>query len=163
MEMNNFTDLLIEQIKDLYSAETQLVKALPKMEKYATATDLKAAFHRHLEETQIHVRRLEEICRMLDCDPKGEKCYGIQGLIKESEHMIKNTNGGSPDVKDAGLIAAAQRVEHYEISGYGTARSFAQRLGEDEVAELLQETLEEESQTDKKLTQICEALHPMAA
>lgn len=140
------------EIQDLYSAETQLISALPKMAEAAHSSKLKQAFKDHLQETKNQQARLEKVADILGCSTKGETCEAMKGLIKEGEKMIKED--AEPDVKDAGLIAAAQRVEHYEIAGYGTARHFAKILGLQEVADLLEETLEEEKDADEKLNDI---------
>lgn len=155
LEFNSFMDLFTEQIEDLYDAENRLTKALPKMSEAAASSQLKQAFETHLRETQGHVSRLEQIFRDIQVQPKREACAAMKGLIEEGEEMIKAK--GNPDIKDAALIAAAQRVEHYEMSAYGTARSFARRLGLDHAAILLETTLKEESAADEKLTQIAES------
>ena len=152
MTLNTMQDLFTEQIADLYSAEQQLVKALPKMAQAATDRELKSAFEHHLEETRGHVRRLEQVFDQIGVKPKAETCKAMEGLIKEGEDIIKED--GSPAVKDAALIAAAQRVEHYEIAGYGTVRTFADVMDMGDVRDLLDETLEEEGDADKKLTDI---------
>lgn len=152
---NSFNDLFLEQIEDLYDAEQRLTKALPKMAEAANSTQLKQAFQSHLTETEGHVSRLEQIFREINHEPKRETCEAMKGLIAEGEEMIKAH--GDPDVKDAALIAAAQRVEHYEMSGYGTARAFAQRLGLTQAATLLQQTLNEEKAADEKLNTIAES------
>lgn len=154
-EFNSLKDLFINQIEDLYDAENRLTKALPKMADAAQSSQLKQAFQTHLTETQGHVSRLETIFREVNIEPKRETCEAMKGLIAEGEEMISAK--GDPDVKDAALIAAAQRVEHYEISGYGTARTFAQRLGLTQAANLLQQTLNEEVGADRKLNQIAES------
>lgn len=154
-EFNSFNDLFANQIEDLYDAEQRLTKALPKMADAATSPQLKQAFQAHLTETEGHVSRLEQIFREINIEPKRETCAAMKGLIAEGEEMIKAH--GDPDVKDAALIAAAQRVEHYEMSGYGTARSFAQRLGLTQAANLLQQTLNEEKAADEKLNRIAES------
>jgi ferritin-like metal-binding protein YciE len=155
MKLESLRDLYLEQLKDLYSAETQLVDALPKMADAASAPELKNAFREHLNQTRQHVERLEKIFQTLNERPKGETCEGMKGLIKEGETMIKMK--GEPEVIDAGLIAAAQRVEHYEIAGYGTVRTYAELLGEQEAVRLLERTLQEEEETDEKLTEIAES------
>jgi ferritin-like metal-binding protein YciE len=160
LKLNSLRDLLIEELRDLYSAETQLVKALPKMAEAASDTNLKQAFTNHLEQTEGHVARLEEIFQALDETPSGETCQAMEGLIKEGSQMIKAK--GDSVVIDSGIIGAAQRVEHYEMAGYGTARSLAERLGEQEAATLLHETLDEESEADNLLTEIAENLVPVA-
>jgi ferritin-like metal-binding protein YciE len=148
-------DLYLNELRDLYSAETQLLEALPKMAKAASSSHLKEAFRAHLEQTEGHVSRLEEIFQALGDEPSGETCKAMQGLIAEGEEYVKA--GGDSNVRDAGLIGAAQRVEHYEIAGYGTARTLATRLGETEAADKLQATLEEEAEADRKLTEIAES------
>ena len=148
-------DLFEDQIKDLYSAENQILKALPKMAKNATNPQLRTAFERHLEETRGHVTRLEQIAAELDFTPKGKTCKGAEGLIEEGKEVMEEFE---EETLDAGLIGAAQRVEHYEIAGYGTARTHAELLGYKKAARLLQQTLDEEERTDKKLTQIAESV-----
>jgi ferritin-like metal-binding protein YciE len=160
LKLNSLRDLFIEELRDLYSAETQLVKALPKMAEAANDSQLKQAFTDHLEETENHVARLEQIFETLDEKPTGETCQAMEGLIKEGSQMIKAQ--GDSVVIDSGIIGAAQRVEHYEMAGYGTARSLAHRLGETEAVELLQETLDEEAGADQLLTEIAENLVPVA-
>lgn len=152
--MKNLNELFEHQLKDLYSAETQLIEALPKMSSNANDSKLKDAFKSHLEETKEQKKRLEEICGELEIDPKGEKCKAMEGLIKEAEGFMDEAEGD--DVMDAGLIAEAQRVEHYEISGYGTAVRYAKELGLDEIAEKLQETLDEEYDADQNLDDLAE-------
>jgi ferritin-like metal-binding protein YciE len=152
---NNLNDLFVQQLQDLYDAEKRLTDALPKMRDAATAQQLKSAFQMHTEQTQQHVQRLEQIFNRIHCQPQRETCEAMKGLIKEGQDMIDAK--GDLSVKDAALIAAAQRVEHYEMAGYGSVRTFAQQLGMTDVANLLQQTLEEEGQTDKKLTQIAES------
>jgi ferritin-like metal-binding protein YciE len=153
-EFNSLEDLFVEQIKDLYDAENRIIKALPKMSGAAHSAVLKRAFDQHLAQTRHHVERLESVFAALNMTPEGETCDAMKGLLSEAEEMIDAK--GDPTVKDAALIAAAQRVEHYEIAAYGTARSLAQHLGQSESANLLQATLDEEKQTDKKLTEIAE-------
>lgn len=152
--MKNLNDLFEHQLKDLYDAENQLVKDLPKMKKHAVSDKLKKAFDSHLEETKTHVERLENICDQLGIDPSGEKCKAMEGLIKEAESFLKEDV--DKKVMDAGLIAEAQRVEHYEIAGYGTAVRFAQELGHDDIADQLKETLDEEYDADDLLTELAE-------
>jgi ferritin-like metal-binding protein YciE len=154
MEMQSLQDLFIDQLKDLYNAENQLVKALPNMAKAASTQQLASAFVSHLEETKGHVARLERIFEGLGESPKGKKCKAMEGLIAEGKEMMNED--ATPEVMDAGLIAAAQRVEHYEMAGYGCVRTYAKVLGNDEAARLLQETLDEEAAADKKLTGIAE-------
>jgi len=155
MKLNTLQDLFIHELKDLYSAETQLVKALPKMAKAASAEDLQTGFEEHLEQTKRHVSRLDEIAEHLGCKLTGHTCKAMQGLIKEGGELI--SEDAEDSVRDAGLIGAAQRVEHYEIAGYGTARALAKLLGHDDAVELLGETLEEEKETDEKLTELAES------
>lgn len=159
-KVSSLNELLIDELKDLYSAETQLTKALPKMAKAASHKELKAAFQEHLEETKAQIERLERVMELLDATPKGKKCKAMEGLIEEGEEKIELK--AEPAVKDAALIGAAQKVEHYEIAGYGTARTFAEILGQSEVAELLQATLDEESATDEKLTELAETINEEA-
>jgi ferritin-like metal-binding protein YciE len=154
MKVNTLRDLYIEQLQDLYSAENQLVKALPKMEQAASDSQLKQAFTQHLAQTEQHVQRLDQIFETLGSKPSGQTCRAMEGLIKEGAEMIKMK--GEPAVIDAGLIAAAQRVEHYEIAGYGCVRTYAKQLGEQQGAKLLQQTLDEEGKADQLLTQIAE-------
>lgn len=153
-EFNSLDDLFWDQIQDLYDAEKRLCDALPKMADAASSPELKQAFQDHFHETEGHVSRLERIFNDLGKTPQRETSSAMKGLISEGEEMINA--GGDSDVKDAALIAAAQRVEHYEIAGYGTARNFAQRLGLQHVADLLQETLNEEGAADHRLTAIAE-------
>ena len=161
LKLNSLRDLFIEELRDLYSAETQLVGALPKMAEAAASQDLASAFKHHLEETRGHVSRLESIFNQIGEKSSGETCEAMKGLIKEGEILVKAE--GDPDVRDAGLIGAAQRVEHYEMAGYGTARSLALRLGDNQTAEILQQTLDEEGEADKKLTSIAESQVNVAA
>jgi ferritin-like metal-binding protein YciE len=155
VQMNSLRELYVEELKDLYSAETQILKALPKMIRAATNKDLQRAFTLHERQTQQQVKRLERIFRMLDESTRGKKCKGMEGLLEEGQELIKERP--EPEVLDAGLIAAAQRVEHYEIAGYGTVRTYARQLGEEEQASLLQETLDEEGETDKLLSSLAES------
>jgi ferritin-like metal-binding protein YciE len=154
MELNTLRDLYIDELKDLWSAEKQLVKALPKMAKAANDPELSKAFTTHLRQTERQVQRLEQIFEEIGESPRGKKCVGMEGLIEEGSELIKE----KPDaeVLDAGLISKAQHVEHYEIAGYGTVRTYAQLLGYDRQAQLLQETLDEEGEADKLLTQLAE-------
>jgi ferritin-like metal-binding protein YciE len=149
----------VDELKDLYSAENQLVKALPKMAKAATSDELREAFQEHLEQTKGHVERLETIFQALDESPKGKKCAGMEGLVKEGSENISEYEG---EVRDAAVIGAAQRVEHYEIAAYGTVVAFAELLGEDEHASLLQETLQEEKEADSKLTELSKEINVAA-
>jgi len=155
MEMETLKDLYTEQLKDLYSAESQIVKALPKMIKAASHNELKQAFTKHLKETEVHVQRIEQVCDDLGVSPRGKKCVGMEGLLHEGSELIKEKP--EPDVLDAGLIAAAQHVEHYEMAGYGCCRTYARQLGFESQAEMLQATLDEEGNADKILTEIAEA------
>ena len=155
MQMNSLRELYVEELKDLYSAETQILKALPRMIKAASNSDLKRAFTQHERQTQQHVKRLERIFKLLDESTRGKKCKGMEGLLEEGQELIKERP--EPEVLDAGLIAAAQRVEHYEIAGYGTVRTYARQLGEEEQATLLQQTLDEEGETDKLLSSLAES------
>jgi ferritin-like metal-binding protein YciE len=152
-ERHPLHDLFEDHIKDLYSAENQIIKALPKMAKSATNPQLRTAFERHLEETRNQVTRLEQIAADLDFSPKGKKCKGAEGLIEEGKEVMEEFE---EDTLDAGLIGAAQKVEHYEIAAYGTARAHAELLGYTKAARLLQQTLDEEARTDKKLSQLAE-------
>jgi ferritin-like metal-binding protein YciE len=156
MELETLRDLYIHELKDLHSAEKQLTKALPKMAKAATNEDLAAGFEEHLAQTEEHVNRLEKILESHDESTRGPKCKGMEGLIEEGKEMIEED--GDDDVRDAGLISAAQRVEHYEIAGYGCARTYAEVLGDRNGADLLEKTLEEEAATDKKLTELAKTL-----
>jgi ferritin-like metal-binding protein YciE len=152
--MESLEDLFVNELKDLYSAEKQLVKALPRMAKAASSSKLRKGFEDHLKQTEGHVARLEKIFDSLDVKPRGPKCAAMEGLIEEGKTMMKED---APEaVMDAALIAAAQRVEHYEIAGYGTVRSFARLLGHTEAERLLQKTLEEESETNEKLNKLAE-------
>ena len=155
MEMETLKDLYIEELKDLYSAENQIIKALPKMIKAASHDELKQAFTTHLRETEIHAQRIEQVCDDLGVSPKGKKCVGMEGLLKEGSELIKEKP--EPDVLDAGLIAAAQHVEHYEMAGYGCCRTYARQLGYESQYEMLQATLDEEGNADKILTDIAES------
>jgi ferritin-like metal-binding protein YciE len=154
MELETLKDLYVDELKDLYSAEAQLVKALPRMARAATHPELKRAFETHLRQTKEQVKRLERIFAELERSPRGKKCVGMEGLIEEAKELLKEK--AEPEVLDAGLISRAQHVEHYEIAGYGTVRTYAEQLGEDRQAALLQRTLDEEGETDKLLTQIAE-------
>ena len=152
--MKTLRDLYIHELKDIYSAEKQLTKALPKMIKATNSDELRQAFKDHLDETERHVERIEKIFESYEKKPGGEKCKAMEGLVKEGEDFIKENKDADPDVLDAGLIAAAQRVEHYEIAAYGTAITYAKSLGEKEAAEILGQTLEEEKGADKTLTKV---------
>ncbi len=160
MSVKTINELLLDELKDLYSAEKQITKALPKMAKAASSQDLKSAFESHLEETQGHVERLDKIFENLGKSPRGKTCHGMQGLLEEGSEMISESEKGP--VRDAGLISAAQRVEHYEMAGYGSVREFASILGQNEIASLLEETLGEEKAADEKLTGIAKKVNPQA-
>ena len=154
MKITNLEDLLEDELKDIYSAENQLLKALPQMAEAAESKDLRASFEKHLEQTQTHVQRIEEICRDLKIEPSGKTCAGMGGLIKEGEEVMESNMESEP--KQAALIGAAQRVEHYEIAAYGTARAHAKQLGFVKAFEVLTQTLNEEKDTDQKLTHLAE-------
>ena len=161
MELETLKDLYIHELKDLYSAEKQLIRALPKMAKAASSEELQAAFEEHLEQTKEHVARLEKVLSAHDATTRGPKCKGMEGLVEEGEELIEE----DPDeeVLDAGLIAAAQKVEHYEIASYGCARTYAELIGDREGARILQTTLNEEGETDKKLTALAKSTINVAA
>jgi len=167
MAMESLQDLFVDQLRDLYNAENQLVKALPKMAKSSDSEELKNAFMGHLEETKGHVERLEQIFEKLGAKPGGKICKAMKGLVEEGSEMMEED--AEPPVMDAGLIAAAQRIEHYEMAGYGCVRNYAKLLGETEAAKLLQQTLDEEMAADKKLTRLADqsinarANHPSGA
>lgn len=152
MKMKTLQDLLAHELKDLYSAEKQITKALPKMIKAAACDDLQQALQSHLDETEQQVNRLDEICQKLDVPTRGAKCRAMEGLLEEGSEILEQQMEDC--VRDAAIIAAAQRVEHYEMAGYGCARTFARQLGHDEIAQMLQHTLDEEKSADEKLTQI---------
>ena len=156
MELETLRDLYVHELKDLYSGEQQLIKALPKMKKAARNRSLAAAFGQHLEQTKRQAKRLEQILKRHDESTRGPKCEGMEGLIAEGDKMAGED--AQPDVRDAGLISSAQRVEHYEIAGYGCARTYAELLGDKQGARLLDTTLREEANTDKKLTQLAKSL-----
>jgi ferritin-like metal-binding protein YciE len=156
VQQSDLKELYIDELKDIYSAETQLVKALPKMAKAASSDDLRSGFEEHLEQTKGHVARLEQIFQGLDEKPTGKKCMGMEGLIKEGNEAAEEDY--EDDAKDEALIGAAQRVEHYEIAAYGTVRAIAEKLGEDAAVKLLSQTLQEEKDTDEKLTALAEAI-----
>ena len=152
MTVTKLDELLEDELKDIYSAETQLIKALPKLAKAAESNDLRTAFEKHLEQTRVHAQRIEEICSDLKTTPRGKNCAGMEGLIKEGNEIIQSD--AEAETKQAALIGAAQRVEHYEIASYGTARAHARQLGYLKAVDLLSQTLEEEKETDKKLTTV---------
>ena len=161
MKLSSLQDLLVEQVQDVYDAETKLTEALPKMEKAATSLDLKAAFHKHLQETKGHVERLEEVFGLLGLKPKKKTCLAMKGLLEEGEETMKED--AEPEVLDAALIAAAQRVEHYEMAAYGTMRTYAKLLKETKCEKLFEATLAEEKATDESLTFLAENMVNLAA
>jgi ferritin-like metal-binding protein YciE len=160
MEHQALNELYIDELKDIYNAENQLVKALPKMAKAATSEELRTGFEEHLEQTRGHVQRLEQIFKELGEKPSGKKCKGMEGLVAEGQEMMGEDF--EDDVMDAALISAAQRVEHYEIAAYGTVRTYAELLGEDTAVQLLEQTLEEEKETDQKLTDMASEINVKA-
>jgi ferritin-like metal-binding protein YciE len=159
MSVDTVEKLFVDELKDLYSAEKQITKALPKMAKAASSTELKTAFKTHLQETEGQIQRLDRIFEILGKASGGKTCKGMKGLLEEGSEVIEETEG---EVRDAAMISAAQRVEHYEIAGYGSVRTFAELLGQSEIANLLQQTLNEEGATDKKLTQIAKKVNKQA-
>lgn len=156
MQQSDLKEVYVDELKDIYSAETQLVKALPKMAKAAASVELRSGFEEHLEQTKGHVSRLEQIFQALAEKPTGKKCMGMEGLIKEGGEAAGEDY--EDDAKDAALIGAAQRVEHYEIAAYGTVRAMAEKLGEDEAVQLLSQTLQEEKDTDVKLSDLADQI-----
>jgi ferritin-like metal-binding protein YciE len=160
MQKDSLRQLYVNELKDLYNAETQLVKALPKMAKASSNAELRQGFEEHLRQTSEHVSRLEQIFDMLGEKATGKKCLGMEGLVKEGAETMSEDYEGS--LMDAAIIGAAQRVEHYEIAGYGTVRTFAELLGENEHVSLLEQTLEEEKETDQKLTQLADQINSQA-
>ena len=154
MKVTNLEDVFTDELKDIYSAESQIIKALPKMAK-ASAGELRSAFEEHLEQTRTHAQRIEQVCRELNITPKGKKCAGMEGLITEGAEVLQTDS--SEEARQAALIGAAQRVEHYEIAAYGTARTHARQLGYSNAADLLGQTLEEEKRTDHRLTELAES------
>jgi ferritin-like metal-binding protein YciE len=158
MKEGTLKELYIEELRDLYNAEQQLTKALPKMAKASSDEELRSGFEEHLEQTKGHVQRLEQIFEKLGEKPEGKKCKGMEGLIAEGSEMIEEEDL-EDEARDAGLISAAQRVEHYEIAGYGCVRTYATLLGDSAAAELLQQTLDEERETDEKLTELAESIN----
>jgi len=156
MNLDTLENLYISELRDLYSAENQLLKALPKMAKGASSPELKDAFEKHLQQTKGHVERLEQLFEQLDESPKGKTCQAMKGLIEEGSEILKEE--GEESVLDAGMIVAAQKVEHYEIASYGSVRTFANVLGQDEAARLLQATLDEESETNEILSGLAETV-----
>jgi ferritin-like metal-binding protein YciE len=161
MPEKGLKELYLDELKDLYNAENQLVKALPELARAAASEELRAGFEEHLEQTRGHVSRLEQIFKSLGENPKGKKCKGMEGLVEEGSEIIEGDFEDS--VKDAGLIGAAQRVEHYEIAAYGTVKTFADTLGHSEHVSLLEETLEEEKETDAKLTDLAKKINVQAS
>src|SRR6516162_2608275 len=155
LELNTLKDLYVHELKDLYSAEKQLIKAIPKMEKAAKNTELATGFQEHLEQTKEHAQRLERVLSALGQTTRGPKCQGMEGIVAEGAEMIEEE--GDDEVKDAGLIAAAQRVEHYEMAGYGTARTYAELLDDNEGVKLLAQTFKEEKETDQKLSKLAKS------
>lgn len=155
MSLESMQDLYLHELKDIYNAEKQILQALPKMAEKATHTELRQAFEEHHRVTEEQVRRLDTIFDNLGQSASGKKCKGMEGLIEEGEEILEED--ADPDVRDAALIAAAQRIEHYEIAAYGTARTYAQQLGFDNHVDLLQRTLDEEGQTDRRLTELAES------
>ena len=154
MKLDTLEKLYDDELRDIYNAENQLLKALPKMAKGSSSPDLKSGFEKHLRQTETHVERLEQIFAELDESPKGKTCHAMKGLIEEGSEILKED--GEESVLDAGIIVAAQKVEHYEMAAYGSARTFARLLGQDKAAELLQSTLDEESETNESLNQLAE-------
>jgi ferritin-like metal-binding protein YciE len=161
MENNSLRELYIEELRDIYDAENQLVKALPKMAEAATSEELRSGFEEHLDQTRGHVQRLEQIFADLGAKATGKKCKGMKGLVSEGKEAIDDDFEG--DVKDSELISAAQRVEHYEIAAYGTVRTYAEILGDQSGVSLLEKTLEEEKATDEKLTELAQSINVKAA
>lgn len=157
MKLETLKDLYLDELKDLYSAETQIEKALPKMAKAASSPELRMAFEQHLEQTRGQVQRLDQIFQTMGENGKGKACKGMRGLLEEGDEFMGEN--ATPEVMDAGLISMAQRVEHYEIAGYGTVRTYAQELGDSHAVALLEQTLNEEKQTDEKLTMLAEQRH----
>jgi ferritin-like metal-binding protein YciE len=156
MTVNTIEKLFVDELKDLYSAENQITKALPKLAKASSSQELKTAFESHLKETEGHVERLEQIFEMLEVSPKGKTCAGMKGLLEEGKEMLEETETGA--IRDVAMISAAQRVEHYEMAGYGSVRTYAELLGKNEIATLLEKTLEEEKSADSKLTKIAKSV-----
>lgn len=157
MSVDTMEKLFVAELKDLYSAENQITKTLPRMAKAAVSPELKTAFEDHLQETKGQIQRLEQICQMLGGSPKGKSCVGMKGVLEEGSEMLQETQEGQ--VRDAALISTAQRIEHYEMAGYGTVRSYAELLGQSKAVQLLQQTLDEEEATDRKLTDLSKKLN----
>lgn len=160
MSVKNIEELLIDELKDLYSAEKQIVKTLPRLARATTSPELKTAFETHLQETMGQVERLERAFQILGKSPRGKMCAGMKGVLEEGAEILDETEKGL--VRDTALITAAQRVEHYEMAGYGCVREFAKLLGEDEIASLLDETLKEEKAADRKLGEVARQINPAA-
>jgi len=160
MTVDSIEKLLLEELKDLHSAETQITRTLPKLIKAASSPDLKKAFEKHLKETEGQIERLDQVFEILGKKATNKTCAGMKGILSEGSEMLQETETG--EVRDAALISAAQRVEHYEISAYGTVRAYAEQMDQSEVADLLQETLEEEKATDEKLTEISKKINSAA-
>ena len=158
MNLDSLSELFIEELKDVYDAEKQLLKEMPKIGRAASSDQLREAFEFHAEQTKGQVNRLEKIFAKLDMKPTGKSCEGMKGILAEAQQLLKEEPKADPSVLDAALIAAAQRVEHYEIASYGTLRTYARTLGAEDAAKLLQETLDEETQTDQKLTMMAEGM-----
>ena len=159
MSVDTVEKLFVDELKDLYSAENQITKALPKMAKAATSSELRTAFETHLKETEGQIKRLDQVFEILGKASGGKTCKGMRGLLEEGAEVMGETEG---EVRDAAMISAAQRVEHYEMAGYGTVRTYAELLGQNEIANLLQQTLDEEGETNKKLTQIASKVNKHA-
>jgi ferritin-like metal-binding protein YciE len=159
MSVDTVEKLFVDELKDLYSAENQITKALPKMAKAATSSELRTAFETHLKETEGQIKRLDRVFEILGKTSNGKTCKGMRGLLEEGAEVMGDTEG---EVRDAAMISAAQRVEHYEMAGYGTVRTYAELLGQNEIANLLQQTLDEEGETNKKLTKIASKVNKHA-
>ena len=157
MKLENLQQLFLKELRDLYDAEKQITDALPKMIKAAKYPELKTALQEHLDVTHQQISRLDQVFEMLGEDPTGETCKGMKGVLKEGDEIV--SQGGAPSSVDAGIISAAQRVEHYEMAGYGTVRTYAELLGQQEIARLLQETLDEEKEADETLTEIARSVN----
>ncbi len=160
MSVDTIEKLFVDELKDLYSAENQITKALPKLAKASSSEELRTAFESHLEETEVHIERLEEIFKILEVSPKGKTCDGMKGLLEEGSEVMEETEEGA--VRDAAMISAAQRVEHYEMAGYGSVRTYAELLGQDKIVTLLEKTLGEEKAADGKLTKIAGSVNDQA-
>jgi ferritin-like metal-binding protein YciE len=161
MKLTSLHDLFLDSLRDLYNAENQIIKALPKMAKTADSEELQNAFQEHLDQTRGHVERLEKVFEIMGAKARGKTCQAMEGIIEEGKELMKES--AEPEVLDAGLIAAAQKVEHYEMASYGTVRTWAHQLGQNEAADLLQQTLDEEMDTDRRLTNIAENMVNVSA